>query len=397
MKLFWTVSLLSFLVALATANDNVHSWLDHEFEMSVGMTSHEKDAKVSGTNVNCVFNARVAPMPSEPPSSVKWERATLISLKVVCEDLNVTFTPAPLNAGNLSKTIRIATTHFDDNATIEFTVTGKFKLEDDDNGMGTITVEKVWAASLRSYNRAHLLATRKDYDPYQLDLGPYGYSWNSIQGVTDGRPKIVSLKHSVVPASGSEKNQEEPAVGLGLLGSTFVFWFTHGWASGMEASYSSHADSNGVLLPGTPTNDDGNLLWPEIYDYCFMGRTVPPINLVLAYSCSTTSVYPQCSDAFGITITIFGYTIPLNDRAYAGFARTVWSMGHRVDVPAGYWPLYEHSNRVLLFLSQGNTIDEAVTEANDRVRVCDDVGQRLDMEVKGDQFARIIYVYMSGT
>ena len=62
-----------------------------------------------------------------------------------------------------------------------------------------------------------------------------------------------------------------------------------------------------------------------------------------------------------------------------------------------FHPLHQHAERVALFLSQGNTIEAALKEANKRVQTCDSVGVKMDMVLKGDPYSRLQYVYMSAT
>lgn len=100
---------------------------------------------------------------------------------------------------------------------------------------------------------------------------------------------------------------------------------------------------------------------------------------------------------FGITDTLYGQIIIHPNRAYAGFPRIVWSVANNSQVPAIFHPLHQHAERVALFLSQGNTIEAALKEANKRVQTCDSVGVKMDMVLKGDPYSRLQYVYMSAT
>jgi hypothetical protein len=344
-----------------------------------------------------VFNAHVAALPSEPPSSIEWERAKLISLKVECDDLNKTFTPPPLNAGNLSKTIRIASTHFDDGATIQFTVTGKFQLEDDDDGMGTVVVEKVWTPTLEAYNKGLILATRVDANGNVVDrlsnLYPISVAGVAEGIVEDARTKLgplgtTNMRHDVVPTVELSRQSSEATVKASLEGMTVFVAGTHGNAQGFNDSSTASSSAN-----------PGFISWAEVAtSVTGRGSAFPLPNLVAMYSCATMSSQydPTAKSAFQLS----GF-----DRGYVGFDAPVLSVLQKGNGNAGVDILdlndylHDHSKQLMSSLLDGLTLGEALNLANfvapPRQMATGFQTNVLNMKLVGDPRMRLMQVYLS--
>jgi hypothetical protein len=400
------VALLVF-PCLGVSNDNVKLESNRNIDLRVGLTSYEKDALVSGTNVTCTFNANWGALAGNTPSPSDWDQVKLISLRVQCSpptlpggasapQMDELFTPPPGPISpSLTKSIRISSTEFPDVSTITFSLTAKFELTDTNAGGGTVTVTVSHTATLKAYNRLSNLATREDLNPYCIDKPLYSFSAVSKIGAANvytlaagPTAKIYLANHTISPLSGQVFNQSEPDLATRLRLDTFIFWFTHGTTSSMYASLTNPP-------AGTPTSLDGYLTWSEVSNYAYPIaaplRTVPPINVVAAYSCETTA-NNGAATAFKI-LTPTGSPMP--DRAYLGFPRVVWSAANLTAEAGIFWPLYTHAERFLQFMDDGNTCDESRKSANSRVPVCDAQGVRMDLELKGDPNSRLRYVYMS--
>ncbi len=107
-------ALTSFGLCQSSSNDK--TIYDSNLELKVGMTSHAYDERVSGTNVNGVFRVSWGAMPEVPG----WDYAQIYALEVECDSMSETLTPSGMIPPSYSRTIRFASTHFNDGASIEF-------------------------------------------------------------------------------------------------------------------------------------------------------------------------------------------------------------------------------------------------------------------------------------
>jgi len=387
-QIAWVLLALSTL-SVGFANDNDKKFSDANIDCWVGLTSHEKDAKVSGTNVNWAFRVNWGSVAGY--SGGTWDQVSIIHLKVQCDDLNETFIPAPGPQGpTLSKTIRFASTHFNDDSTITFTIKGKLDLVDLDNGMGSKQVEFTHTATLVAYNKGLTLATKEEYwdppvdnstDPptdrpkgYWIESPqfPDGYAQASQDAMPSARSALTTAKHTILNSSNFLSESELAPL---LKQATCFFGFTHGETTNFRASQTDQ-----LYFSGNPN---------EVANYVQSNRTALPFNMVVMHACNTVGASGngswQAPAAFQVA------TIPgvIADKAYAGFTASVWSLTQK------NFSLSKHAEIVYQQLVAGKTIKYAVDAANKKVIPKVKSGSPLFMVVKGDPYSKIVNVYLN--
>lgn len=62
--------------------------------------------------------------------------------------------------------------------------------------------------------------------------------------------------------------------------------------------------------------------------------------------------------------------------------------------PSGGWTMDAHSNTVVSMLKDGLTLQEALAKANKDYPPTDGLGEYMPMQLVGDPFSRISYVYL---
>ena len=155
-------ALTSFGLGQSSSNDK--TIYDADLELKVGMTSHAYDERVSGTNVNGVFRVSWGAMPEVPG----WDYAQILALEVECDSMSETLTPSGMISPSYSRTIRFASTHFNDGASIEFQVTGFIYLEDWDTSSWEV-IEISHTAKVRAYNKGLAVAANVTEDGIVID------------------------------------------------------------------------------------------------------------------------------------------------------------------------------------------------------------------------------------
>lgn len=219
--------------------------------------------------------------------------------------------------------LRFASTHFPDGSTITF----KFEAWDAaTGGTGDPTIDGT--KTTEAYNKGLSWATHEEVNQQTQQLEYIAnptlpqYCAAAYIGAKQAWDYLKnSMNHQdMFPANKDNTNvQLEPDIAAPLKTKTFIFGFTHGWSTGIAASYDNGSSSGG--------HDDDVLTWANVASYVAGVspnlRTAPPINMVIMYACSTCAGGSAAgSNAFGTTVG----GVKIDNRAYMGLDDTVWSV-----------------------------------------------------------------------
>ncbi len=324
--------------------------------------------------------------PTEPET---WDSVTLTSLRVQCDTMDKTWTPpgGPFPPFSLSKSIRIASTHFADNDTITFLITAKYHCVD--SLLGTADLTFTHNATLKAYNKAQLLGQNKD------QFGEPAAEMQSQSDIlTQFMSDVLTTSHSITPAPGLPARSETGATITGkTTESTVVSFLTHG-------SHINFVDSNYVdtiwFIWGLP---------PPVFEIITeVGQKaslyIPQYNIVAFWACGTLNGATECIDAYNTKST---------NQAYLGFTDVLrlmlWTRAERDSVSNGMpehiqrtHGLGNHATVFWDYLWLGYPVVEALRLANNLfppVRWDGNAHVDLPMQVRTDGLATLRFVYLT--
>lgn len=364
-----------------------------------------KDAEVvSGTNVNFSFTVTAPPIPTwapytpTPVGTHPYNRVRITSIVLKIGGTNVysgAGSPTALEGDMVTKNVRYASTHFDDDQSVEIKLDATVELSCvDDGNPGTIPppytlVCPTLTITNKMYNKGLTLATKEEfYDPpadnstppvdpppgYYVPPTPFtdGFATASQNTMPFARSALTGMKHTIL--NSQDLLRETNLDPLFKQATTFL-GFTHG-----ELDHFRACEIDQVFF--TPTSSN------EVKTYVQGGRTAPQMNMVVLHACSTLGGGSMAPVAFGVmqqTVPQIDYP----DRAMSGFTAIVWSIGQNS------MPIDQHAKYLYGRLAAGDTIKEAVDAANRKYGSKNDKQQALKMVYRGDYYARLINVYQS--
>lgn len=394
LALLWFASVA--LANLAVANDNMLEETVVNIRLYLGLSSHEKDVKVSGTNVNLGFTCGGVGI-AEPPPGPQYDVVEVIHLKIKClnsTDLDVTYyppAPPPPQTGTLSKTLRIASTRFADGTTISFEVKAKFRLIDNDiGGLGTAEPERTHIATIVAYNKCQLLGTNVNFAGTTDPL----FQSNSDQ-MTQAAASMFSASHTMAPGGGVPARSETSTSITGkITESTTMFVLTHGSPLKFDNSQSTAPAVwfNWVLGGGIPD------VRQEVDEKAAAG--IPAFGVVAFWACQTI---PE-----GSVDPMVGFGLIGPNQVYLGFRKnlqiTLYSKAERDPYLPGWPPfrpqlgLANHAETFLDHLQLGATVQWALNYANQQFPPLhyDGTGYSSNnMIAEIDEYSTLRYVYLS--
>ena len=359
---------------------------------------------VSGTNVNFIVSATtgVRPMPipdDEPAYTSGYVGMYAVSIGTTTVSSEV-LSPGPFE---LLEGIRFASTHFADDASIPIEFDVIFVLQGQGLPDYPVALPPV-VVNLKAYNKALYLATMEYWSGTQfLKPDDQGYpvpcqTADVAKLVIDaGAAKLngTTMNHTTVPDNGDgttyRESEGQNRLDTNLSLATVMFACTHGEQGRFRAShadelwysptYSNEVKTYVTSKPGTPRPP----------------RDVPPYNMAFFYACETLAGGNNAPIAFGLLgLGSPGEVFP--NKAYLGFAGKVKETLYQPSTET----LEKHSERLMSFLMQGYTVTDALRWTQDpngnpsakRARSWSD--GLIDMLVKGDTYARLVNVYLSG-
>lgn len=347
----------------------------------------EANIRVSGTKVDFKVAAGLEPrMPEEPYNDPpQWQHMKLLELKCyIGNTLVETFVPeAGFSYGMFKKTIRFASTHFDDDSAVTLKAVAKFKFWNVDPPSEEIVNGVEALAVVKTHNKAQVVATQKDVDPKTgtfIDGRNLGlYADTSKSSATAAIPAIQSMKHTVFVTQGLD-DQPKSSLLSRYPNQTLLFNFTHGGTTWFTDSYEgkiyfSNPDDVTPALGNSRTDEHGPGL-------------VPHHNIVIMYACSTLGAQGNGSWAAPIAFGVVSAPwVTKPNRAYVGFTGLIWyGENERTS-------LVKHSAKLLEELGKGRTIEQAVYEANRTSHVRTAGLNSIAMILRGDKHSRLIDAY----
>ncbi|MCC6402759.1 MAG: hypothetical protein IT207_01990 [Fimbriimonadaceae bacterium] len=273
--------------------------------------------KVSGTDVNLVFQGKVSKASSQ---TTPWQAGEIAEIVAQIGDSpQKTWTvlngwvgggsPDPGTVVDLdTNQARFSSTHFADGAAIPFTLTVRFDLVEPDGDR--VRVEASTDVSLSAYNRHLAWATQVGPGAFG-GIPSFADQTTSERAAAKDRLEAAELRHSGLgPAVLLTREQ----IVSSLDEATVHFASTHSGSGGAGSSFYGPQPSPG----GPPTfGPAGELVsWAEFQSEIEQGgfREAPMPNIVFFYSCSALAhVSPET----------FGMQSPYRNKAVVGFAQDV--------------------------------------------------------------------------
>lgn len=324
---------------------------------------------ISGTNVSfgveTISGINIV-WPTQPYNSFQITEAKL-EFTGGGQPETVPLISAPLAFGvSLQKGIRIASTHFNDQA--DLTISLKVKIKNLQLDGSTV----LQSGPVIEYTSVVVPKVHNQVMAWGSQNGLY-----SILDCQQAKGKIGSgsePKHSYIQAGPvNDFLGDEGDLTQRLNYITFVHTSAHGNETGVSDSFS------------------GILSWADIANAVGDDRTVPDPNIVISYACSTIAIPNVAAVGFRIMEVINGVATIRTNRALAGFD---------VDILTGTdSQTYEHARILYEGLRDGMHIEDAVDAANKAVplyRSDIDDGVWIKMKINGDLKAKIRGVYRQG-
>jgi len=365
--------LVFFLIPiLVQATGVFESDTDHNAYFWCSSTGYDSGDAISGTNVNLPFDGWILLADTGDPY---WTDVQLLSVKVELDDMpDQTLYPGTPNPNTLSKTLRIASTHYADGTSITMKVTANVAFS---NGTTSSTDSVSCELELVVYNKGLVLATKEDSTPsgYVVNTPPdaEGYAENAVNAMPYAKTSLATMKHSLLNPSGDHFLRETELASK-LDEATTCFFFTHGEPGLLRSSEIDELEF--AYSPSTPS---------EVRGYVTSNRVAPQPNIVVMHACSTLagSGNTQWHAPYAFAVANVGSQITA--RGYAGFTSTIYSL-------TAQGTLTEHAKRVYEKLAAGSTLKKAVAFANELEPFT--IGEKtVLMVIRGDNAAKLVGVY----
>jgi len=374
---------------------------DRNFNLKVGLASHEAGEKVSGTDVNLNFVTSTFTVPGYSDPNY-WHAAEVIEFKVTCnqivnQPLNYVWVPSgmPPSTGP-TVGIRIASTEFQYNATINFSVSAKFALSrPGESKIVTVT----GGQTLTAYNRLTIWASKiKESDdevpqfPWPDENQPFEYSQQAYEiadytilkfGGSTGTG-TGGLHYYVTPQAATTSNATRTNILARAKVNTAIWSATHGDGGGIY-------DGNNSLPPyETQTNADaGYIADANMNSAIWIDRVEPRVCIFGLYACEGSTNMVAREILNGSDRNIGGFDFP-------GILAAVVRIAADPDNGA---PSSDFNKEVLNNLEAGQTLEQSLNNAYTLLRTLDkrSNGTFVDMppELFGDPLTRIRYVYLT--
>jgi hypothetical protein len=361
-----------------------------------------ENQKLSGTNVTIGLTIGSGWAPVGDPGEENVTDAVLSDIEIfLLGGQSADFTPEGGNGAGATtvcaKSFRLATTHFESGSPIDVRVKCKFTFTV--YGQQEPTVKNVDAyIRFIAYNQVERISTTLN------NSGGTDPPTNYYKVVADGVMGQTTLlpNHDQNPASISATQGIGKTALLAMMkpGTVFVS-AAHGNTTSVYDSYAygSSPDSDHAIFAINYSNiSDTTTVHGQVLLKKFdvnpqpfgPNNETPGFNLVVFYTC----------EALGASTIATGFDVSGYDRAVIGFSlpiiNFVWDVENQELVIDN--TLDKHASEVFAGLSQGVSIGEAVSNAEDKWLAVkyDPSGQRVDtlpMTIQGDELTRMKYVY----
>lgn len=354
----------------------------------------------SGTNATVsVFAGSALGLPQVPPQPAPeheelvqmWDGSGVVEFEAKIDD-KVVFSRSSMNVPTLRIDFAFDSTVFT-HGTHTLRLRAKFRCDPQFimEPLPPVIREKTLDVPIQIYNKAYFYGTRLNTlggdEPRVMQNSEESCEFTKV--VTEARNHESMLSSAPLYTTRSESSV------LGALDeATFVLASTHGQSTGLNDSQSTHALQT----------EEGFMSWSEITAAAARsGSGIPPINLVLLYSCSA-----------GVPASVAAFGVPFVDGAVAGSPDPIYfayvplqAGGGAATVPAA-WLLSEvsssnlsdHVALTLAFLDEGYSLEDsfgrASTDAPPRTPDPSNPGlaTKAQFLVFGDLYSRFTHVYL---